>query len=82
MFKFKLGHKQLEDNEARRRLQKELFGLNKVCIQFCILYFLTYLNYLYFKVCVRGFPSRPSTLAYDSQLKLIAIGTHAGEIRM
>jgi hypothetical protein len=30
MFKFKLGRKQPEDNEARRRLQKELFGLNKV----------------------------------------------------
>jgi hypothetical protein len=32
MFKFKLGRKQPEDNEARRRLQKELFGLNKVRI--------------------------------------------------
>ncbi|CAF2052766.1 unnamed protein product [Rotaria magnacalcarata] len=62
MFKFKLGHKQPEENEARRRLQKELFGLNKIC--------------------VRGFPSRPSSLAYDAQLKLIAIGTHAGEIRI
>ncbi|CAF0790685.1 unnamed protein product [Rotaria sordida] len=62
MFKFKLGHKQPEENEARRRLQKELFGLNKIC--------------------VRGFPSRPSALAYDSQLKLIAIGTHTGEIRI
>jgi hypothetical protein len=30
MFKFKLGRKQPEDNEARRRLQKELFGLTKV----------------------------------------------------
>lgn len=30
MFKFKLGRKQPEENEARRRLQKELFGLNKV----------------------------------------------------
>ncbi|CAF0863937.1 unnamed protein product [Adineta ricciae] len=62
MFKFKLGRKQPEDNEARRRLQKELFGLNKICD--------------------RGFPSRPSALAYDSQLKLIAIGTHSGEIRI
>ncbi|CAF3686272.1 unnamed protein product [Adineta steineri] len=62
MFKFKLGRKQPEDNEARRRLQKELFGLNKICD--------------------RGFPSRPSALAYDSQLKLIAIGTHTGEIRI
>lgn len=33
MFKFKLGRKQPEDNEARRRLQKELFGLNKVRLQ-------------------------------------------------
>ena len=62
MFKFKLGRKQPEENEARRRLQKELFGFNKVCD--------------------RGFPSRPSTIAYDFQLKLIAIGTHTGEIRM
>ena len=62
MFKFKLGRKQPEDNETRRRLQKELFGLTKICD--------------------RGFPSRPSALAYDSQLKLIAIGTHTGEIRI
>ena len=32
MFKFKLGRKQPEENEARRRLQKELFGLTKVII--------------------------------------------------
>ena len=62
MFKFKLGRKQPEETETRRRIQKELFGLNKVCN--------------------RGFPSRPSAMAYDSQLKLIAIGTHVGEIRM
>ncbi|CAF1916654.1 unnamed protein product [Rotaria magnacalcarata] len=62
MFKFKLGRKQPEDNEARRRLQKELFGFSKICD--------------------RGFPSRPSAIAYDPQLKLIAIGTHAGEIRI
>ncbi|CAF0865530.1 unnamed protein product [Rotaria sordida] len=62
MFKFKLGRKQPEENETRRRLQKELFGFNKICD--------------------RGFPSRPSAIAYDSQLKLIAIGTHTGEIRI
>lgn len=62
MFKFKLGRKQPEENEARRRLQKELFGFNKICD--------------------RGFPSRPSAIAYDPQLKLIAIGTHNGELRM
>ncbi|CAF0833570.1 unnamed protein product [Adineta steineri] len=62
MFKFKLNRKQPEENEARRRLQKELFGLNKVCD--------------------RGFPSRPSAIAYDYELKLIAIGTHTGEIRI
>ena len=32
MFKFKLGRKQPEENEARRRLQKELFGLTKVIV--------------------------------------------------
>jgi lethal(2) giant larvae protein len=62
MFKFKLGRKQSEETEGRRRLQKELFGFNKICD--------------------RGFPSRPSAIAYDSQLKLIAIGTLTGEIRM
>ncbi|CAF0816954.1 unnamed protein product, partial [Didymodactylos carnosus] len=62
MFKFKIGRKQPEDNEARRRLQKELFGLSKVCD--------------------RGFPSRPSAIAYDNQLRLIAIGTQTGEIRI
>ena len=34
MFKFKLGRKQPEDNEVRRRLQKELFGLSKVSFSF------------------------------------------------
>jgi lethal(2) giant larvae protein len=62
MFKFKLGRKQPEETESRRRLQKELFGLNKISD--------------------RGFPSRPSSIAYDSLLNLIAIGTHNGEIRM
>jgi lethal(2) giant larvae protein len=62
MFKFKLGRKQPEETEARRRLQKELFAFHKISD--------------------RGFPSRPSALAYDSQLNLIAIGTHTGEIRM
>ena len=60
--KFKLGRKQPEESESRRRLQKELFALNKITD--------------------RGFPSRPSSIAYDSQLNLIAIGTHTGEVRM
>ncbi len=62
MFKFKLGRRQPEETEARRRLQKELFGFNKISD--------------------RGFPSRPSAIAFDSKLNLIAIGTHLGEIRM
>jgi len=62
MFKFKLGRKQPEESESRRRLQKELFHFNKIAD--------------------RGFPTRPSALAYDSQLNLIAIGTQSGEIRM
>ena len=62
MFKFKLGRKQPEETEARRRLQQELFAFHKISD--------------------RGFPSRPSAIAYDSQLNLIAIGTHTGEIRM
>ena len=33
-------------------------------------------------LCDRGFPSRPSAIAYDSQLRLIVIGTQSGEIRM
>ena len=34
------------------------------------------------KFCDRGFPSRPSAIAYDSHLQLMAIGTQLGEIRM
>ena len=30
----------------------------------------------------RGFPAGPTSIAYDSELKLIAIGTKNGEIRM
>ena len=81
MFKFKLGRKQPEDNEARRRLQKELFGLNKVRLSIALNDGCYYFS-LVLQICDRGFPSRPSALAYDSQLKLIAIGTHTGEIRM
>lgn len=33
-------------------------------------------------LCDRGFPSRPSAIAYDFQLHLIVIGTQSGEIRM
>jgi lethal(2) giant larvae protein len=62
MFKFKLGRKQPEETESRRRLQKELFEFHKISD--------------------RGFPSRPSAIAYDPQLNLIAIGTHTGEIRV
>ena len=62
MFKFKLGRKPSEESDARRRLHKDAFGLQKLGD--------------------RGFPSRPSSIAYDPQLNLIAIGTHAGEIRM
>lgn len=34
------------------------------------------------KLFDRGFPSRPSAIAYDPHLQLIAIGTQLGEIRM
>jgi len=29
-----------------------------------------------------GFPSKPSALAYDPKLKLVAVGTKSGAIRM
>jgi hypothetical protein len=34
------------------------------------------------KLTDRGFPSHPSSMAYDSQLHMISIGTQTGEIRM
>ncbi len=50
MFKFKLGRKQPEDNEARRRLQKELFGLNKVRLK--LGFFSSHSNCIYIRFAI------------------------------
>ncbi|XP_063595424.1 lethal(2) giant larvae protein homolog 1-like [Penaeus indicus] len=34
------------------------------------------------KCCHHGFPAKPSALAWDPQLRLLAIGTKAGEVRV
>lgn len=39
------------------------------------------LNYI-LKCMKHGFPHQPSSLAYDSKLKLMAIGNKSGEIKM
>ena len=34
------------------------------------------------KIADKGFPSKPSAMDYDKKLKLLAIGTKNGDIRM
>lgn len=38
--------------------------------------------YLYFQLIEHGFPSKPSALAFDPKLKLLAIGTKSGVLRV
>ena len=37
---------------------------------------------LFFQLIEHGFPSKPSALAFDPKLKLLALGTKSGAIRM
>ena len=39
-------------------------------------------SYFLFQLLEHGFPSKPSALAYDPKLKLVAVGTKSGAIRM
>ncbi|XP_012555599.1 lethal(2) giant larvae protein homolog 1 isoform X1 [Hydra vulgaris] len=36
----------------------------------------------FFKLCEHGFPHKPSAIAYDSKLKLLAIGTQSGYLKL
>lgn len=38
--------------------------------------------FLYFQTAQHGFPHKPTAIAYDSNLKLMAIGTYSGAIKV
>lgn len=41
-----------------------------------------FIIYRYFQTAQHGFPHKPSAMAYDPKMKLMAIGTHSGAIKV
>ena len=50
-----------------------------ICVENCVIFFLLLLS---MQCADHGFPSKPSAMAYDPKLKLVAIGTKSGVVKM
>lgn len=86
MFKFFWG-KGSHQSAERLKIQKELFQFQKVIsIKILLVAGLSLscviINGIYFQTAQHGFPSKPTSLAWDPVLRLLCIGTRTGAIKM
>ena len=72
-------------NSSKHQFLKKYF-LNKMSFQqnwYLIINIWMIIAYFHFFQCVEhGFPHKPSALAYDPFLKIMAIGTKTGTLKM